>query len=123
MKPMDATTLLSHRHRLGMKLRLALCPDDPRLIAAYVHCGELLVAHHGHAPWQVHDRTLSLLLATAYDALLPIVWRITCLDACGRPLAALGALVHDNASAARAQYLAHRLANFSYHPTDFRYAP
>lgn len=110
-------------HNLGMQLRLALHPDDPGLIAAYLHAGEQLVARHGHPPWQVHDRMLSLLLATAYDALLPIVWRITCLDACCRPLGALGALVCDDASARRLRVLAQGLASFSYNPSDSEHTP
>lgn len=104
--------------RLGMQLRLALYPDDPRLVAQYLSCGEALVARHGYSPWRVHDRMLSLLLTTAYDALLPIVWRLTCLDACSRPMSALGALVCDDASAARLRSLAQRLASFSCNSAD-----
>jgi hypothetical protein len=118
MTRVDAPAALAHWHELGMQLRLALHPDDPRLITAYLRAGERLVAQHGRAPWQVHDRMLSLLLATAYDALLPIVWRLTCLDACCRPLGALGALVCDDTTARRLRVLAQRLAAFSYNPSE-----
>lgn len=114
----DGAALFELWQRMGMQVRLALYPDDPRLVSRFLCCGEALVARHGHSPWQVHDRMLSLLLATAYDAMLPIVWRLTCLDACSRPMGALGALVCDDASAARLRVLAHRLASFSYNPAD-----
>ncbi|WP_157270711.1 hypothetical protein [Azohydromonas aeria] len=114
----ESAATLELWHRLGMQLRLALYADDPRLVARYLSCGEALVARHGHSPWQVHDRMLSLLLTTAYDTLLPIVWRMTCLDACSRPMSALGALVCDDASAARLRILARRLASFSCNPAD-----
>lgn len=112
-------TLSDHEewHRLGMHVRLGLRPDDPRLISAYLRAGDQLVAR-GHAPWPIHDQALCLLLATAYDALLPIAWRVSCLDSCGRPLSALGALVSDDESARRLQALARRLAAFSYNPSD-----
>lgn len=119
----DASASLAQWHRQAMQVRLALHPDEPRLIAAYLSTGSGLVATHGHSPWQVHDRMLSLLLATAYDALLPIVWRMTCLDACCRPMGALGALVCDDATALRLRSLAHRLASFSYNPADSQPTP
>lgn len=119
----DATVTLAHWNRLGVQVRLALHPDDHRLIAAYRRAGERLTALHGHSPWQVHDRMLSLLLATAYDAVLPIVWRMSCLDACCRPMGALGALVCDDATALRLRSLAHRLASFSYNPVDSQHIP
>lgn len=102
--------------RLGMHVRLALCPDDPRLVAQYLSVGETLVARHGRAPWQVHDRALCLLLDTAGDGALPMIWRLVCLDACCRPMSALGALVCDDAGAARLRVLARRLARFTWHP-------
>jgi hypothetical protein len=114
---------LAHWHKLGMQVRLALQPDEPRLISLYLTAGENLIAHHGHPPWQVHDRMLSLLLLTTYDALLPIVWRMSCLDLCYRPQSALGALVCDNASAQRLRVLAHRLASFSYNPAASQHRP
>lgn len=123
MTQADAATTLAHWHLLGVQVRLALHPDDPRLIAAYLSAGERMVARHGRSPWNVHDRMLSLLLHTVYDALLPIVWRMTCLDACWRPGGALGALVCDDASASRLRELAHRLASFSYNPSDSQYIP
>lgn len=119
----DTAHTLAHWHRLAMQVRLALYPDDPRLIAAYLSTGECLAARHDHSPWQVHDRMLSLLLMTACDTLLPIVWRMTCLDACCRPMSALGALVTDDASAMRLRELAHRLASFSCNPAASQHAP
>lgn len=104
--------------RLGMQLRLGLYPDDPRLVARYLFCGDALMSRHGYSPWWVHDRMLSLMLATAYDPLLPMVRRLTCLDACSRPMSTLGALVCDDTSAARLRALAHRLASFSYNSAD-----
>jgi hypothetical protein len=116
--PAHAHAAPAHWLRLGMHVRLALQPDEPRLINAYLGAGESLVSRCGQSPWAVHDRMLSLLLTTAYDATLPIVWRLSCLDACCRPMSALGALVCDDASAARLRALAHRLASFSYNPAS-----
>lgn len=118
MSPSTSRGTLSDRedwHRLGMRVRLGLRPDDPRLISAYLRAGEQLISK-GHAPWPIHDQALSLLLATAYDAFLPIAWRVSCLDTCGRPLSALGGLVSDDQAARRLQELARRLAAFSYNP-------
>lgn len=113
----NAATTTDAWHRLALQVRLALDPEDPRLIARYLTHGQALVAEGAAAPWSVHDRMLTLLLDTANDALLPIDWRMNCLDACCRPLGALGALVCDDASAARLRVLASRLACFSLQPT------
>lgn len=123
MTRVDAPAALAHWHKLGMQLRLALHPDEPRLIAAYLHAGEHLIAPHGEPPWPVHDRMLRLLLATAGDTLLPFAWRLTCLDACCRPLGALGKLVSDDASARRLRELSQRLASFSCNPSDAEHTP
>lgn len=112
----DTTATTDSWHRVGMQVRLALDPEDPRLIARYLVHGQALVAERVAAPWSVHDRMLTLLLDTANDALLPIDWRMNCLDACNRPLGALGPLVCDDASAARWRVLASRLASFSLQP-------
>lgn len=104
--------------RLGMQIRLALHPDDPRIVRTYLMHAEALIAEGRCPPWPMHDRSLSLLLDTACDALLPIAWRLTCLDACCRPLGQLGALVHDDTSAARLRLLARRLASFSCNPCE-----
>ena len=122
-RTLDGQATLELWQRLGMQVRLALYPDDPRLLAQYLSCGDALVARHGRSAWWVHDRILSLLLTTAYDAALPIVWRLSCLDACSRPMSALGALVCDDATAARLRVLARRLASFSYNPADPEHMP
>lgn len=109
----DARATHSGWLRLGERIRLALQPDDPNLIRAYLLQGESLIAQGLQAPWSVHERSLRLLLDTACDVVLPIVWRATCLDACCRPLGQLGPLVHDDTTARRLRRLAHRLASFS----------
>lgn len=116
----DTTATTDTWHRVAMQVRLALDPEDPRLIARYLVHGQALVAGRAVAAWSVHDRMLTLLLDTANDALLPIDWRMNCLDACSRPLGALGALVCDDASAARLRVLASRLAAFSLQPALHR---
>lgn len=117
-QPLAATATLDAWHQLGLQIRLALHPDSPHLIRAYLLHGESLLARGLHRPWSVHERSLRLLLDTACDALLPITWRASCLDACCRPLGQLGPLVHDDATAARLRQLAWRLASFSYHPPE-----
>lgn len=103
---------------LALHIRFALSPDEPRLVTAYLAQGMALVAAHGHEPWRVHERALTLLLDTACDALLPIAWRMSCLDACCRPLGQLGPLVDSHARATRLRTLAWRLARFSLQPAD-----
>ncbi|PZP27171.1 MAG: hypothetical protein DI603_22515 [Roseateles depolymerans] len=103
---------------LAMRVRLALAPDEPDVLKAYLDDGLTLITVHGQAPWKVHERSLSLLLETASDALLPVVWRMSCLDQCYRPLGQLGPLVDSDLRAARLRTLSWRLARFSLHPTD-----
>ncbi|MDZ7855860.1 hypothetical protein [Sphaerotilus sp.] len=117
-QPLAATATLDDWHRLGLQIRLALQPDSPGLVRTYLLHAEALIAQGLQPPWRAHERSLTLLLDTAYDALLPIVWRITCLDACCRPLGQLGPLVHDNVTATRLRTLAWRLASFSYRPQE-----
>ncbi|MBK1612790.1 hypothetical protein CKO44_04815 [Rubrivivax gelatinosus] len=100
--------------RQAMHVRLALDPDEPRLVCSYLRHGEHLAQARPEAAWSVHEQMLKLLLDTAEDALLPSAWRLTCLDATGRPLARLGMLVDDDEQAARLQALTLRLARFSW---------
>ncbi len=102
---------------LGLHVRLALSPNDPRVLTAYLTQGLALIDAHGQEPWGVHERSLSLLLDTANDAFLPMVWRIACLDVCCWPLGQLRPLADSEARAARLRELAWRLANVSLHPT------
>lgn len=104
--------------RLALRVRFALFPDDPCLLAAYLEQGLELIAAYGHAAWQVHERALVLLLDTAEDALLPIAWRMSCLDTCCRPLGQLSPLVDSDARASRLRTLAWRLARFSLQPAQ-----
>lgn len=115
----DALANARHAHwlRLGMHIRLALQPSEPRLLCSYVHSGEDLAETHGHDAWQVNERMLNVLLATACDTVLPIVWRLACLDTCTRPLGRLGPLVSTPHRAQRLRCLAHRVASFSYNRT------
>ncbi|MBZ8138817.1 hypothetical protein CLD22_02745 [Rubrivivax gelatinosus] len=100
--------------RQAMHVRLALDPDEPRLVCSYLRHGEHLAQVRPDTAWSVHERMLKLLLDTAEDALLPSTWRLTCLDATGRPLARLGMLVANDDQAARLQALTLRLARFSW---------
>lgn len=104
------TSLVTLWRRMGMHVRLGLQPDDPRLLARYLVCGEALIEREGREPWPVHERMLALLVATARDALLPGSWRRACLEAARRPLAALGALAPDAPSALRLRALSRHLA-------------
>lgn len=112
---------LDQWHRTGMQIQLALRPNDPVLIQIHLSLGEDLAAQGVLPPWKVHERSLNLLLNTACDTLVPITWRMSCLDACCRPLGQLGGLVHDDATAARLQFLALRLASFSNTATAHRH--
>jgi hypothetical protein len=78
--------------------------------------GEALPALGLLTAWSVHERSLRLLLASAEDPLLPIGWRLICLDAGGRVLGRLGPLVHDDDTALRLRQHARRLASFSCGP-------
>jgi len=122
MCPAETQAALRHWQRIAMHIRLGLEPDEPRLLCAYHHQGERLVAAYRQRAWTVHERMLRLLLDTAEDALLPVCWRMTCLDAASRPLARLGPLVADDEQAERLQALSARLARFTLRPVD-RAAP
>lgn len=110
---------LDRWQRSGWQIRLALQADEPRLVTRYLALAEAVVAEGALTRWAACERSLSLLLSTAYDTELPACWRLVCLDACCRPLAMLGPLVCDDASAGRLRQLSRRLARFPCNSLSF----
>ncbi|BAL94754.1 hypothetical protein [Rubrivivax gelatinosus] len=118
MCPAETQAAARHWQRIAMHIRLGLEPDEPRLLCAYHHQGERLIAAYGRPAFATHERMLRLLLDTAEDTLLPVCWRMTCLNAASRPLARLGPLLADDEQADRLHTLSARLAQFTLRPVD-----
>lgn len=118
MCPAETQAATRHWQRIAMHIRLGLEPDEPRLLCAYHHQGERLIAAYGLPAFGTHERMLRLLLDSAEDTLLPVCWRMTCLNAASRPLARLAPLLADDEQAQRLQALSARLAQFTLRPVD-----
>jgi hypothetical protein len=97
----DALSVVDLWRRLGMQIRLGPHPDDARLLARYLSCGEALAQQHGCSARRTQECMLTLLIQTARDAVLPIGWRLTCLDACRRPMEQLADQVREPADSLR----------------------
>ncbi|MFM2348627.1 MAG: hypothetical protein RL654_3380 [Pseudomonadota bacterium] len=78
--------------RLALRIRCALTPDEPRLLAQHLAAAQSLVLRGHLSAREAATRCLGLLLDTAADPLLPQHWRQACLDHAARPLAQLAAL-------------------------------
>ncbi|MEK8026869.1 MAG: hypothetical protein RLY78_3349 [Pseudomonadota bacterium] len=103
---------------LSVRIRCALTPDDPQLIAQYLCLGHRLVCSGQLPGWSTARRELCLLMDTAADPLLPQHWRETCADHAGRALAELDA--HAGSQPHRHAELRHwrsRLARLDLHTT------
>ncbi|MEC5397683.1 hypothetical protein [Uliginosibacterium sp. H1] len=77
---------------IGMRLRLALYANEPRLLDEYLAIGEWLECNGFHSRWQVALEACRLLLATAADPALPMHWRALCLDRIHEPMDQLASL-------------------------------
>lgn len=71
---------------LGLRIRCALEPDEPRLIQHYLAEGRYLTRFTATPPVLIAETTFRLLLSTARDTALPWHWRCLCLDEAWRPL-------------------------------------
>jgi hypothetical protein len=77
---------LENWHWLGLQIRCALVPDEPRLIEHYLAEGRYLARFTPTSSWSLAHATFRLLLGTALDQALPWHWRSLCLDQAWRPL-------------------------------------
>lgn len=94
--PEDAPSDARERWYLaGMRVRLCVFPDEPRLIDGYLALGQRLQALPDHSAWDVALESAWLLLRTAADVALPMHWRCVCLDALHRPMSVLDSLCRD----------------------------
>ena len=75
---------------LGTRVRLALTPDEPRLITAYLETGRQACLADLLHPWQMNEQSFQTLLAAALDPHLPWHWRSHCLNHSHQPLMQLG---------------------------------
>lgn len=64
----------------GLRIRCALCPDEPRLLVRYLNEARQLAERQGASPWRIFEACLDLLLRSAEDRALPAHWRAQCLD-------------------------------------------
>ncbi|MDQ7990722.1 MAG: hypothetical protein REI09_13895 [Candidatus Dactylopiibacterium sp.] len=94
----------------GMRIRLGLHTDEPRLFDHYEAVGAWLHEHGLVTPWSVADRFARLLLDTAEDASLPPHWRMLCLDRLHGPLEHLACLRATEADCRHVEALRRRLA-------------
>ena len=97
---------------LALRVRLALAPDEPRVLHHFLKQGENLPPRSGRTPVSVNEFMAKLLLDTAADTTLPLHWRMQCLDHCYRPLQTLASLLRNDTDAQRLRNLSTRLARF-----------
>lgn len=105
---LSAAQRIAH-DKLGTVVRLALHPNEPRHIQAYVDYAEALADRNADA-WRILERTLLTLLASANDPLLPFAWRVSCCDLAYRPYRALHRMPAWLQRPDRLRRLGHRLA-------------
>jgi len=101
---------LENWHWLGLQIRCALAPDEPRLIEYYLAQGRYLARFTPTSSWSVAHGTFRLMLATALDQALPWHWRSLCLDQAWRPLRDLRNCAAQPAQVRQWQDCAHQLA-------------
>ncbi|BAP43506.1 FagA protein [Pseudomonas sp. 21LCFQ02] len=77
---------LENWRELGLRIRCAFDPDEPRLIEHYLAEGRYLARFTATPKALVAQSTFRLLLDTARDTVLPWHWRCLCLDQAWRPL-------------------------------------
>lgn len=75
--------------RIGLGVRLAYNPAVPQAIRAFLHAGRCLTASGAREDLEVQIRTLTVLIDTALDPMLPRAWRAACLEHVCLPLARL----------------------------------
>lgn len=80
----------------GLRIRLALVPDEPQRVDEYLGVSRWLHQHGGHAAWSIASEAARLLMATAADPALPLYWRSLCLDNASRPLDQLAQLARED---------------------------
>ncbi|MBC2678448.1 FagA protein [Pseudomonas baltica] len=95
---------------LGLQIRCALLPNEPRLIDHYLAEGRYLARFTPTSPNSVAHGTFRLLLETALDQALPWHWRSLCLDQAWRPLRDLRNCAAHPAHIRQWQDCAHQLA-------------
>ena len=79
--------------RLETGVRCAYNPAQPQAIRCWLLLGDLLVRKGWTDAAAVHQRMLSVLLATANDEALPWFWRSVCLEHVNLPQARLTSLL------------------------------
>lgn len=92
------TALLARWHWLGCKIRLALEPDEPRLLRHYLDTAQQAHRSGQIDAWNCHAYCVKLLQASARDLVLPWHWRVQCLDILVWPMAELDRLAGPDAA-------------------------
>lgn len=102
---------------LGLRIRCALDPDEPRLIEHYLAEGRYLARFTATPKAMIALTALRLLLDTARDTVLPWHWRCVCLDQAWRPLRDFKALAVTPARHRQWQACVHELATCVLQPS------
>lgn len=101
----------------GLRIRCALLPNEPRLLDVHWAQGCELVEHGQLCPWKMSVSTLTLLLNTACDPILPWHWRGLCLDHAYRSLYAIQHLAQERDQHVTLNRLRNRLASLQLAPS------
>lgn len=101
----------------GLRIRCALCPDEPRLLVRYLNEARQLAERQGASPWRIFEACLDLLLRSAEDRALPAHWRAQCLDYAYLPLQELRHHARSCALQRRLRALQWRLATLNLAPS------
>ncbi|KAF1070847.1 MAG: hypothetical protein GAK45_00677 [Pseudomonas citronellolis] len=103
-------SLMDRWQRLGMRVRCALDPDEPRLLEQFLGEARYLASWEPVPAWPLFEKSYQLLLDTCRDVALPWHWRQQCLDHAYRPLNELQRLAVDASRRQRLCQLSRRLA-------------
>ncbi|MCD5993287.1 FagA protein [Pseudomonas sp. CDFA 602] len=95
---------------LGLRIRCALDPDEPRVIEHYLAEGRYLARFTATPQAMIAETSFRLLMDSARDTVLPWHWRCLCLDQAWRPLRDIEALASSPARRRRWEGCVHQLA-------------
>ncbi len=116
--PARSTQAFERWRLAGMRVRLCVHPDEPRLVNRYLAAADELHIAHGLPRWEIALETAWLLVAVAADRGLPMHWRCLCLDHVHRPLAMLVRLADDDQRWRQCMTLRWELSQLDLDPTD-----
>jgi len=102
---------------LKHRIRCALAPDEPRLVARLLCTARNLARQDELPAWPLFESVFDLLLDTAGDPALPWHWRCHCLDHVWQPLRDLGRLALRPSDQLRLRLMTQRLLHMQMQPS------